>query len=363
MTVSIRKKVLHFGYSGYHQPGVLSQLKAECVASRRLGIDWDVVFFSHENSREKFVKSTTLSNGHSNAVSKVYRYFYLRFYIFFWLARHRGGWDVVLLRNVPGDPFIYLVSLLFKKYITVHHSKEHEEVALMPRFSGWVGRLYEKALGPRVLQSGQGVIAVTQELIDYELSRLDRVKAGFVFPNGITVNANKRFNDRRSGVYKLIGVYSQDYEWNGLDYIYDELRNNDRTDIEIHLVGKLKPICEDCRIVYHGVMRAEQLEELYSQMDVGLGVFGLHRKSMNEACTLKSREYLANGLGVYAGHKDSALPLDFAYYCSGVFNLNKAVELAKGFRKVKKEEVFCDSVEFVDKASRLSKLYAWIQSL
>jgi hypothetical protein len=57
-------------------------------------------------------------------------------------------------------------------------------------------------------------------------------------------------------------------------------------------------------IVWHGALERAQVVEVLAMADVGVGTLALHRKSMNEACPLKVREYLAVGLPVLYGCAD-----------------------------------------------------------
>jgi hypothetical protein len=57
-------------------------------------------------------------------------------------------------------------------------------------------------------------------------------------------------------------------------------------------------------ITWHGVLDRKGVLEVLADADVGVGTLALHRKSMQEACPLKMREYLAVGLPVMYGYQD-----------------------------------------------------------
>ena len=50
---------------------------------------------------------------------------------------------------------------------------------------------------------------------------------------------------------------------------------------------------------------------------------------MTEACTQKVRDYLQSGLPIYAGHRDSALPADFAFFRNGPAQWSTIIEYAR----------------------------------
>jgi hypothetical protein len=54
----------------------------------------------------------------------------------------------------------------------------------------------------------------------------------------------------------------------------------------------------------YGFLGQERYRALLAEVDVGIAPLALHRKHMDEACPLKTREYLALGLPVVAGYRD-----------------------------------------------------------
>jgi hypothetical protein len=56
---------------------------------------------------------------------------------------------------------------------------------------------------------------------------------------------------------------------------------------------------------FHGTLLKSEYQPLLDSAAVGIGTLALHRKSMDEACALKTREYLAHGLPVVLGYKDT----------------------------------------------------------
>ncbi|MCX7867577.1 MAG: hypothetical protein N2438_10690, partial [Limisphaera sp.] len=58
----------------------------------------------------------------------------------------------------------------------------------------------------------------------------------------------------------------------------------------------------------HSSLNRLDYERLLSRADAGIGSLALHRLGLTEACPLKTREYLAYGLPVIIGYKDSDFP-------------------------------------------------------
>ena len=355
-------RVLHFCYSGHPQPGIIRQLEAETQLASGNIVDWQIGYFTHgkQQGLPPFVYATGLPNNRKGILGQLFYYVYLRGYALIWLLRRRSSWDLVLLRYMAGDPFLFLFCLASKHFLTVHHTKEEDEIKSNTGSAHFFGVLVERTLGKLVLKRSLGNIAVTNEILEYERNRAGGIKAGFLFPNCITITPGASLSDEREGKVKLVFVGSRSYVWNGLDYIYEELEASNRHDFELHIVGDIAATSTDSRVFYHGILSKEALSRLYQRMDLGLGTFGLHRKNMKEACTLKSRDYLANGLAVVADHFDSALPEDFPFYTRQRFKLDVAIEIALKNRAYSKQEIILAATKYIDKKKWLIELKHWL---
>lgn len=111
-----------------------------------------------------------------------------------------------------------------------------------------------------------------------------------------------RKNNKRP---QLIFVGSPGQPWHGIDKLLQMAQLIPEMDFHI-----VVPAFEQCtlRNVYcHGRVIGENLISLYRNMDFGVGTLALHRKNMDEASPLKTREYAANGLPIIAGYDDTDL--------------------------------------------------------
>ncbi len=87
------------------------------------------------------------------------------------------------------------------------------------------------------------------------------------------------------------------------------------------------------KIILHGKLSQNELAAVASSCDIGLASFGFSRIGMEEGCTLKVREYLAEGIPVYSGHRDAGLPVDFPYYKIGPANMDTIINHALKMRR------------------------------
>ncbi len=77
-------------------------------------------------------------------------------------------------------------------------------------------------------------------------------------------------------------------------------------EFDFHVVGpELSEIPDNMTV--HGYLSQKELENLYRSMDIGIGTLAVHRNNLVEACPLKVREYIAQGLPVILGYRDTDL--------------------------------------------------------
>lgn len=84
--------------------------------------------------------------------------------------------------------------------------------------------------------------------------------------------------------------------------------------IKVHFVGngtelehykklvKKYGLEESC--VFYGEKYGEELEQIYSKADIGLGCFGFYKRKIYTSSALKTREYLMHGLPVVSGCRE-----------------------------------------------------------
>jgi hypothetical protein len=121
-------------------------------------------------------------------------------------------------------------------------------------------------------------------------------------------------------------------------------------------------IKNDSRVVFHGTLDNKKLEDLYVNADVGLTAFSLVEKGMKQACSLKCREYLKNGLIVYSGHED-VFPQAFPYYRLGAPDIGAILTYFEANRGLRKSVISKCAQPFIDKEVLLRDLYDWVTDI
>jgi len=78
--------------------------------------------------------------------------------------------------------------------------------------------------------------------------------------------------------------------------------------------NQLVPVPPPANLHLHGPLLRSSYEPLLASCTAAIGSLALFRNGMEEACSLKVREYLALGLPVIGGYEDSDIPSDAEYF-------------------------------------------------
>jgi hypothetical protein len=176
----------------------------------------------------------------------------------------------------------------------------------------------ESALGSRVrstynrltrgllLSRARGFVFVTSELSGKPSF------AGFravhrVVTNGVELAAYPSLPAVEGTAPRLAFVGTADQPWHGVDKLVDLAARRPAwrfdimgLDADTALISGPAP----ANVSWHGAIDRAEVVEVLATADIGVGTLALHRKSMNEACPLKVREYLAVGLPILYGYAD-----------------------------------------------------------
>ena len=391
-------KILHFALIDFEwdMTGPIKQLAFEKTTAKSLEPDflWETKCFTLGQKANEYDFVTSFEPSKMKGLfGRIHNNIKLRRTAFRWFRKHQNQYDAVIMRYSYADPFVYWNSRWFKNVFTVHHAFEIEQIQLgggikqlVASFSSkpvlsqskTINRLgdglatvvafIEQQLGKRILARTKGIIGVTLEIAEYENARLQQKKPCYSFPNGIHMSNIELAKDERAGIPKLVFIASDvSLSWHGLDLLIEPLRAS-KESFELHIVGGsnsyFAEICAgDARFIFHDMKSRNDYEKLLAKCDIGIGSLALERKGMKEACTLKVREYLASGLSVYSGHKDSALPKEFPFYKQGALKAEAMFDYAKECREFSREEVREQAALCIDKKNLMLDLARWISQV
>lgn len=360
-------RVLHSACLLSPTAGILKQMQLEQTAATALKLPWQTVMYrpclDTSPPQADSIEIGDMHIKHHPNLSgwkKIRNWLSLRHHYYEWL--HRQDCDIHLLRYYVHDPLqLAFIRQARKPVWLVHHSFEIPELALPGTSFAKLRAGLERFIGHRCIAAADGIIGVTPELADYQYRRGGRQEqTTLVYPNGYAVTADPLTDNRSQKHIELLFVASHFDAWHGLDLLLDTLAANTAF-FTLHLVGTLNSqqqarAATDGRIRLHGLLDKPAIDTLTQQCWLGLSSFALFRKNMTQACTLKVREYLSQGLPVYSGHAD-IFPPDFAYYRHGPADIDAILDYARVMRKVSREQVRQNATPFIDKSRLLQQLY------
>lgn len=177
--------------------------------------------------------------------------------------------------------------------------------------------IYNYAFRYFSLKNVDALVFVTKELMH---SKSFKYFSGqkIVIANGISVNDFHFISKTTNNCPNLVFIGSPGQAWHGLDKIY--LLAEILKECTVNIIGPSKEYCVGQwktlpkNVVFHGYLSAEESKCIIKNMDVGIGTLALYRKKMHEACPLKVRQYLAQGLPVIAASKDTDISENNPFY-------------------------------------------------
>ncbi|WP_180182525.1 glycosyltransferase [Acinetobacter sp. YH01010] len=349
------KRILHVTALRELGSGQRNQLKYEVNAAKEIqDINWNTIAFhsgekieSFESRTPKYIDVLVFRN------------------IYFWLKviRMSKHYDIVMFRYLPFDIFSIIFSPFVKNRVSVHHSKEIEELVLIKK--GWKGifaSIIERFTGKISINNSLLIAGVTEEIAKYQNERRKLNKKYVTYQNGIKLSDICIADDNRlDNEINIIFVCSYFTEWHGLDILLDFLNTNDIDDnFFVHLIGNLNTdqllIIENNKyknnINVYGALNKNEIYSIASKCDTALGSLALFRQNMTEGSTLKVSEMLAMGIPVYSGHKDASLPEDFPYYTfKKDFNFFELLNFSKKHKVISRLEVREASSVYIEKSN------------
>ncbi len=169
-----------------------------------------------------------------------------------------------------------------------------------------------------LLKNANGFICVTNELKDNtHFAKFN--KKSIVIANGINVNAYDNAKRHISYPLRCVFIGTSGQAWHGVEKI-------------IMLATHLKEYCFDIigiekeefdtlnlpnNIYMYGFLPLQESKKIVQNAVVGMSTLSLYQKGMSEASSLKTRQYLAQGLPVIIGYDDTDLmkhQLDFVLH-------------------------------------------------
>lgn len=225
--------------------------------------------------------------------------------------------DIVILRFMHCTPFFwYFFRNKQYKLIVEYHALIIPELMSSNRYIIASINFFSKKLCDSVIDAK---VCVTQEILEAEK---------FTNPMKMISNGTEVVNFKED-IFKpydqknlsIIFIASLNQPWQGLNRILHSLREwieLSDINITIHIVGNINSSEVDIsgiedNIIFHGYLAGKRLDNIFKEANVAFSTLALYTKKMQDACSLKSREYLSRGIPFIYAYIDPDISEDFGY--------------------------------------------------
>jgi glycosyltransferase involved in cell wall biosynthesis len=178
-------------------------------------------------------------------------------------------------------------------------------------FPNWI-RAAKIKLGLKTfLQLHKGIVVVTYELLElYKKQSGNNTinQKSIVIPNGIDIRSYKvRKKAQAAGDIKLVFIGTPGAAWHGIEVIMAIAKRTIGI-LEFHLIGERFDESSDIppNVKVYGYLSEADYRQVISGCDIGIGTLALNNAGLSEASPLKVREYVAAGLPIIIGYRDTA---------------------------------------------------------
>ena len=165
--------------------------------------------------------------------------------------------------------------------------------------------LHNRLTRDRLFKLAAGVVFMTHELAASPYF-VKFKKPQTVIANGIDLEAIPVTPPPENERPRLVFMGADGLPWHGVDKILWLARQ--RPTWRFDIIGGHEQDDPPPNVVFHGVLGRDAYGRILTQADAAIGSLAAHRKGMDEACPLKTREYLAFGLPVIAAYRDTDFP-------------------------------------------------------
>jgi hypothetical protein len=230
--------------------------------------------------------------------------------------------------------------------------------------------LYNLLFRDFILKYVSGFVFVTHELQDSKHFRKYN-KPSLVVGNGINLSDFPIVHSTEGSGNRIISavfIGSEGQKWHGIDKIH---HMSLKLPWNFHLIGiskKTDYIDFNNNVKLYGRMNRDEYHQILVNADIAIGTLALHRISMNEACPLKVREYLAYGLPTIIGYKDTDFIQDPPEFLLNIpnseDNVNTNLDKIKEFAlKWKGKKIKRDQIERIDIKYKARKILEFMSKL
>jgi len=211
--------------------------------------------------------------------------------------------DIIYLRYgmyIPALSALYQVAPV----VVEINTRDLAEYRLKGATRYWINRLTRGY----IFSPATGMVAVTNELANLPENRLYE-KPTLVLGNGIQTENFSVLPAPNNSIPHLLFIGTPDCPWHGVDQlIHFGVANPDIIlDIVGYTIENFTGSPHPDNVRFNGFLHGEPLLQIMRQADCAMGTLALYINNMNEASTLKVREYVAYGIPTITPYEDTDL--------------------------------------------------------
>lgn len=310
-------KLAHVSYKP--SGGVVKKILSQASAARKLGLDLDFVVVTDTELLEGQNISFHKINWPRNTLCRKIKFNFQKYKTIGDLT-DLSSYNRIILRY-PGA-----YDLSFKRFfrenedkiILEFHSFVIDEIKILEK--GVLNPLrivLEYLNATKVMSKSIGTIALTNEIRRRLEQKSTSSMPSVVISNGVDVKKMEftKFRPFDGKTLNLIFISSTFYAYQGLDKLLSGLiRYKGNVRINLYLVGDiylkrelsfLESMKSD-RVCIHrlGRVYGDELNTYFREATIAVSTLALHRKNLSEACSLKTREYIARGIPFIYAYDD-----------------------------------------------------------
>ncbi|EGY25810.1 hypothetical protein DA2_2020 [Desulfovibrio sp. A2] len=261
---------------------------------------------------------------------------------------HTFNPDLVYLRSIPsGALALSLLHHFGDKTVLEINSFATRERSIQTRRSmrDRASTIINNALQPITLSKTLGLVCVTRELS--EAAEYSAQPRKMVAPNGINLSCHPTLKTARENSKIIIAFMGTPGKiWHGTDKLID-LSLSLGENFEVHVIGQNEPVHQPnteknrtpSNIIFHGFKDINGYTKILKNAHICIASTALHRIGMNEACPLKTREYIATGFPVILPYIDTVFINKKPDWILEIPNTETTFKDEKTIRKIKE---FCE---------------------
>lgn len=307
--------------------GQYKRLVSQAKASKSLGLDIEYIVITDEEYNPAERISVFHIRWPRNILLKKFSRSFLRYRKILKTVDLKT-YDKIVMRYIGAWDLSYrkFVKKYKNKLILEHHSIVQDELRVVEKgLLNSVRIKLEQFQAPKIMSFCAGIIGVTDE-IRKKILEYSPDKPSTVISNGIDVKSIEftQFRPFNGHTLDIIFVSSTFYSYQGLDRLLSGLLEyNGDIFVNLYIVGDVylrreldmissiqkKNVC----IHILGEIYGPELDQSFRKSNVAVSTLALHRKHLKQACSLKTREYLARGIPFAYAYEDVDLEKDCTF--------------------------------------------------